>query len=282
MATYQLRPMSVGEILDGAFVLLRRHFGALFTVAVVCLGVPTAIDVYVETVGGVILRPGLWSISLLLRGLGYLLVTGATVRIVSDAYLGYAPTAGEALGFAVGKMWPIFVSGVATTAVLVLAFIPTGIAFAVALPMMQSGGPAFLAGILAGVALVALPIYVTAGFAVVVQAVVLEPLPSATSGLGRSWTLTQGSRGKALALWFVVFCLMFAMMLAIGLVSAAFTAISPSLGIVGVAGMSVLMMLLYPLTSCVFTLLYYDLRVRKEAFDLELLSRQIGLAPTGA
>jgi hypothetical protein len=35
----------------------------------------------------------------------------------------------------------------------------------------------------------------------------------------------------------------------------------------------------YPFSSCVFTLFYYDLRVRKEAFDLEMLSQQIGIQP---
>ena len=33
----------------------------------------------------------------------------------------------------------------------------------------------------------------------------------------------------------------------------------------------------YPVISCVFTLFYYDLRVRKEGFDLEILAKQLGL-----
>jgi len=37
-------------------------------------------------------------------------------------------------------------------------------------------------------------------------------------------------------------------------------------------------LLIYPVISCVFTVFYYDLRVRKEGFDLEMLSRQLGLA----
>jgi hypothetical protein len=38
-------------------------------------------------------------------------------------------------------------------------------------------------------------------------------------------------------------------------------------------------LLIYPLIACVFTLFYYDLRVRKEGFDLEVLSGQLGIAP---
>jgi len=37
---------------------------------------------------------------------------------------------------------------------------------------------------------------------------------------------------------------------------------------------------LYPVFAAVFTLFYYDLRVRKEAFDVELLGQQLGLSET--
>ena len=39
---------------------------------------------------------------------------------------------------------------------------------------------------------------------------------------------------------------------------------------------AVVSLAIYPVLSCVFTLFYYDLRVRKEAFDLEMLGRQLG------
>jgi hypothetical protein len=35
--------------------------------------------------------------------------------------------------------------------------------------------------------------------------------------------------------------------------------------------------ILYPAISCVFTLMYYDLRVRREAFDLQMLSQRLGV-----
>ncbi|HYL20849.1 MAG TPA: hypothetical protein VEU74_03735 [Gemmatimonadales bacterium] len=35
-------------------------------------------------------------------------------------------------------------------------------------------------------------------------------------------------------------------------------------------------LLMYPVITCVFTLFYCDLRVRKEGFDLEVLSRRLG------
>ncbi|MBE0594721.1 MAG: hypothetical protein IH616_20215, partial [Gemmatimonadales bacterium] len=41
-------------------------------------------------------------------------------------------------------------------------------------------------------------------------------------------------------------------------------------------------MLVYPVFAAVFTLFYYDLRVRKEAFDVEVLGQQLGLTEPAA
>jgi hypothetical protein len=38
---------------------------------------------------------------------------------------------------------------------------------------------------------------------------------------------------------------------------------------------------LTPLLSCVLTLVYYDLRVRREGFDLQVLSEQLSTMTTG-
>ncbi len=43
----------------------------------------------------------------------------------------------------------------------------------------------------------------------------------------------------------------------------------------GIAGL-----LTYPLQAIAVTLIYYDLRIRKEGFDLEMLSRAIDSSPT--
>jgi uncharacterized membrane protein len=254
MATYQLRPMSVGEILDGALVLLRRHFAVLLSIAIICEGIPTALGMYVEFAGGMQANLGLWAVAQLLSLVGYLLVTGATVRVVSEAYLGRATRVGEALQFAVGKTGGILVSGIAVSIIAFLAFL----------------------------LLIVPGIIVLCGYSVVVQAVVLEDLPSPIDALSRSWALTKGHKGKAFVLWFVLFVLLMVLLVAFGIVVGLAAAMAPILMVPAVAGLSLVWLLVYPLTSCVFTLLYYDLRVRKEAFDLELLSQQISLTPTGA
>ena len=49
-----------------------------------------------------------------------------------------------------------------------------------------------------------------------------------------------------------------------------------SLGMIVVLAVGgIVQMLIYPLFYCVLTVLYYDLRVRKEGFDLELLASSL-------
>jgi hypothetical protein len=254
MATRQLRPMSVGEILDASLVLLRRHLGVFFGVAAACQGVPQALSLYVQVSGGWSARPGLYALAQALGFLGYLLVTGATIRIVSQAYLGYEPRLGDALRFAARKFGRTFGAGLAA-----------GILVAMASLLLLIPG-----------------IVVACGLAVAVQAAVLEPLPAASDGIGRSWTLTKGFKGKALALYAVTVVLFGCV--GLGRVVATLLAAwaSPAFVRPVLVLWALLSLFVYPFLSCVFTLFYYDLRVRKEAFDLELLSRQLGLELLGA
>ena len=53
MASYQLRAMSVGEILDAGLAIYRDFFGTLVSIVIVCQGVPTVMNVYATLGGGV-------------------------------------------------------------------------------------------------------------------------------------------------------------------------------------------------------------------------------------
>ncbi len=277
MATYQLRAMSIGEIIDGAFAIYRRHFATLIAVAVICLGVPTVFNIYAgDDVGvGAFLMLALYAV-------GNLVASGATIRVISDAYLGEAPSTGEALRFALGKALRIFVAGLAKYTIILLAVLALGVVAAIAIPVaVGSGGSA--APVVALVLLIAaaVPIVVlAAGYAVVIQAVVLEDLPAATDALGRSWSLTRAHRGRAVVLGVVT-----ALLLAIPwLAMLVLVALVPGMLVVLEAAAAALQLFLYPIFASAFTLFYYDLRVRKEAFDLVHLSQQLGLGkePVGA
>jgi len=140
-------------------------------------------------------------------------------------------------------------------------------------------GATFLSGIvtlLATLALVVPGIIVFCGYSVAGQVAALEPLNSSADALGRSWDLTKGFKGKALVLWIVSFALLFVVVLGAGALGAAAGALAGGLDATVTVLIALVSLLIYPLITCVFTLLYYDLRVRKEGFDLEVLSSQLG------
>jgi hypothetical protein len=243
MSSYQLRAMSVGDILDTAVAVYRRHFGTLMSVIVVCLGIPTILAMYVTLAGGTLLHPWLYLVAALLQGVGGIVAGGAIVRVVSAGYLGEESDAREALATAMDRFGQLFVAGLAKYLVIGLAFL----------------------------LLVVPGIVVACGYAVVIQAVMLESLASGTEALGRSWSLTRQFRGKALVLGVVVFCLVYVPFFAAGML----TGLVPSLRYAFVILGQLLQFIAMPAFACVFTLFYYDLRVRKEAFDLEQLSLQV-------
>lgn len=250
MATLPLRPMSFGEILDASFTVYRRIFGTLVAIAIVCQGVPSVLSVYIETAGGVTENLGLWALVYLLSLLAILLSFGASLWAISEYYLGRQPTVGDALRYALRRAWRLFVAGVVANILIILA----ALLFVI---------PGFI---------------VMAGLAVVPQVAVLE----AESGvIGRSWRLTKGFKWRAFGLFVVSVIILYAPLLALGIISGI---TNPEMFVTGetsplfvVLG-QVIMLIVYPILNCVFTLYYYDLRVRKEGFDLEHLSQQMGLA----
>lgn len=247
MAEYQLRPMSIGEILDGSLTVLRRHFGLFFSLAVVCLGLPTVLEL--STSFSEEPNIGMQLLVRILNAIGYLLLTGASVHVVSEAYLNRTPEFGESLRFAGRKMGGLFASG-------------------------------FVAGLvtaLATLALIVPGIIVFCGYLVTGPVVVLESLPSATDALSRSWALTKGYKGKAFLLLLIMFLLFAVVLIGMVAVMAVGVALFPPLQIPAMILFACLLLLVYPFSSCVLTLFYYDLRVRKEAFDLEVLEKQMGM-----
>ncbi len=251
MAAFELRPLKTGEILDGAITLMRRQFGVLFGIAVVCEGLPAVLDIYIDLTGGSAAQPGLALLERLLNLFGTMLVTGATVSAVSEAYLGRTRGLGDSLRYGLSKLGVIFSASI-------------------------------VSGLLAGLATLALVIpgiVVFCGYSVVAQVAALEPLKSGTDALRRSWMLTKGFKAKAFVLWIVAIVLIAALALGGGLLGGLAAAVNPALEPVSTVLLAILLLLYYPLLTCVFTLFYYDLRVRKEGFDLEVLATQLGGAP---
>ncbi len=229
---------------------------------------------YVTVGGGPVVHPVLWLVAVGLSLIGALPTAGATIWVISEAYLGREATIGDALQYALGKFMRILIAGLAKGLVIALPLGPFVVSFAALFTPGVATAPVLIAFVVISV-LVGFPmaVVVWVGYAIVTQAVVLEELPRATDALGRSWHLTKGYKGKAFALGFVVFALIYVPFIA----ASAIAAFIPGLTTTVEIGAELVWLMIYPIVACAFTLLYYDLRVRKEAFDLEHLSQQLGI-----
>jgi hypothetical protein len=126
------------------------------------------------------------------------------------------------------------------------------------------------------------------GLVLAIPAVVLEPGLSPMKALSRSWQLTRGSRWRIFGLGVVLLVLIYVPVIAIGTIFAVLlpgsmpagpTAGSAMLAaVLALAITGLVQIFIYPLFYCVLTITYYDLRVRKEGFDLELLASQLRTA----
>lgn len=285
-----IRPMSFGEILDGSLTLYRRNFGVFLRLAIASLIVPVSLIGYFVFF---MLDRAMFSIMmmqldpiLLIMGIlvfvsyiiGTLMMQAGTIRVISDSYLDRPTTFGQAIGLGVSKIWPLFVVGVAKGVLLSVLGGVVGIALAVGAPMMTSSGTGgTLIAIAGAVVGIWLCIWVAAAYGVTTQVVVLERLTSSFEAFGRSWGLTRGSRGRVVGL-FIVATLLFSVVpqLVVQVIGTQVAKASASVGMGILIASYVLPILLLPAISCVVTLMYYDLRVRREAFDLQMLSEQLG------
>ena len=249
-----LRPLSVGEILDTSFGLYRRHFVALATIVMISTGAPLLLNLYIQSAGGLIANPVLAVIYLVayiaLSSLG----AAATVFLISEGYLGRELSAGEAIARATPLLGRLIVYSILFTLVVVI-----------------------------GLLLLLVPgIILACGLILATPVIVLEPGAGAMDALSRSWSLTQGSRLRMFGLLLVFGLLVYipvialsiiAMVVAPGAISAADGASAPML--IFTALMGLVQMVIYPLLYCILTVTYYDMRVRKEGFDLEMLASSL-------
>jgi hypothetical protein len=247
-----LRPLTAGEILDVSFLLYRQHFTALAAVALVCSGLPGLLRIYIEAAGGPFAQLPLMLLYSVLAVVLGAIGTAATVYIVSESYLGRPLGAADALARAMPLLWRLVVCSILLMLVLLSGF----------------------------VLLVFPAVILACGLLVAVPAIVLEPGQTPTGALGRSWSLTRGARLRMLGLLVTLVILVYVVpfisvtgIAALLLSAVDFTGDQPSPGaLFAVALVGVVQMLVYPLFYCVLTVAYYDLRVRKEGFDLEMLA----------
>ena len=276
MSAPALRPLGVGEILDVSLKIAWRNLGTLARIVLVVVGPTQALiaivnisaipdyrpesDLFPTSSSGSIDSGDIWTYvaaSLSAFAISFLasqFATGACFRAVAETYLGRSTGWRSSLGFAARRfhsiLWIVVLGGVLTIIGALFCLIPgiyLGVAFAVSLPVLMSEGQ------------------------------------RGRKALGRSRALVRGRWWKT-ALVLLVAGLLASLLSAI--VSGAISALTAVgvddpvsvffiAAVAGTAGALVST----PFSAAYHTVLYFDLRVRKEAFDLRLLASRLGVEP---
>jgi hypothetical protein len=242
---YEVREMAFAEILDTGFRLLRDHFVLLVGIAAT-LHIPLALiqEVLASAAENNATLAVVVSLVMTLLLLAISPIIGAaSTYAIGEVYLGRETTIGDSMR----KGLSIFVPLLGTS---ILAALAT----------------------MGGMLLLILPgIWVALGLIVLSQVMVLEGR-FGTSGLSRSF---ERQRGRAFGILFVVLLVQGVIGFGVGLALGAI----PVLG--GIAA-GVVAAVSGAYTAAVSVVLYFDIRCRKDAFEIEQLARIVESGAAGA
>lgn len=268
----RLRPLGLGEILDDIFRIYRRHFGLLCAISLL-VSVPSLLIQFatgsVANLGflfnvfgnlgnpqssSTLVAPGRPNLQLF--GLSYLVLLallpfsiGAVSRAAIDIALGNPVSVRSAFAGVARRYWALL----GQTLIVVVAIVPLVLCFPVA-------------------------IWIGVRWVVGVPALLAEGI-GPLKGLGRSWTLTRGNWWRLFGTLLLVYLLQAAISTALGALGLplgfAIPFISPVVRAAIVLTVSTVAgALTLPVVYLCIVLLYFDLRIRREHFDLDQLARQ--------
>lgn len=281
MADLDLRPLSLGEILDRTFSIYRKNFllfagiTAIPQLLVLAVGLAQTLFMTVPAAqrnvpaeqlqagpSGSLIAFGIIGaiVGVVVYLVAYLFAQGGTVFAVSELYLGRTTTIGASLGRMRGQLGNLFgvltLNGLAVFGALILFIIPG--------------------------------IYVACRLLICVPAALLEDL-GPRSSLERSWGLTKDYAGRAFVINLLYVALSYAAALLFTLpfgVAIALSAKNPEAlrlwSVLSHLGEFVGEVLVGPILTIATAVFYYDLRVRKEAFDLQFMMNPTGPIAPGA
>ncbi|GAQ58657.1 glycerophosphoryl diester phosphodiesterase membrane domain-containing protein [Streptomyces acidiscabies] len=311
-----LRPLGVGEILDGAVSTMRTYWR---TVLGISLAVAVVVEIITVLVQGLLLDDAstdaigdpnasfdevsralgdsmtasavVYAVSLI----GTVIATALLTTVVSRAILGRAVSPGEAWRDALPRLPRLFalilLMMVLVVGTMVVGALP-GILLAAAGGATAAGVALALVGVFAGLAVA---IWLGVRFSLAPPALMLEK-QGIKKALGRSVKLVRGSwwRVFGIQLLGTIISNILAMIVVVpfALVGAAFggdglngftdPAVTYGWTYLIISGIGAVIgyMITFPITAGVSVLLYVDQRIRREALDLEL-ARAAGLQDYG-
>ncbi len=308
--TTVLRPMSTGEVLDRTFSLYRNNFVLFFGISTVppALWLLMALAMYgasrpsARPAGTILVAPGAVVASVVAIFLGVIayliglaLAQAATIYGVSAVHLDRTTTirecyarlrgrVGRVLLVVITVLLIVFVGGMALMTIAIVIF------SALAALGSLMGVVGTVVGVLLGIAAVAASAILMIGlfvrYSLAVPACVLEDI-KVLQALKRSRFLAQGSRGRIVAIYFLFtvlnFVVSYALLLPVGVLMLTAKGATATALVVANHLVSFLVgALLGPIITIAMSLVYYDERVRKEAFDIQLMMATIDGTPPPA
>ena len=256
-----LNQRNIGDIIGDTFRIYGRNFWKLLAITAIVLGVLGVI----WTIAGLgllsLVMTG-WSIAALTGWLiagpiilvvanivGGILMAGALIHAVSEQYLRQRISIRQAYSFAWRRLGAMIGAGI-------LVFLAIGGIIAVSAFVASFSWVGWILVVVCACA----SIYLIIRWIFVFPAALLEGL-GPIAALSRSYGLVKNSWWRVLGITLVV-----------ALISGAISAI---LGIIPVVGSIIGSILVTPIYLIANTLLYYDLRVRKEEYSLEALASEL-------
>ncbi|MPZ71998.1 MAG: hypothetical protein GEU74_02000 [Nitriliruptorales bacterium] len=309
-AARQHTPLTLGDALDGMFRLLISNW-RVYLVALGVLVIPfnaVAGWVTTEAMGGLdmwvnLIRdpadpgPGPTDMPATI-GVGYAVVQllsifvvtpiswGLATHIAAGAYQGGTPTVAGVWRSTLQRYWALL-------GLMVLYFLVSiGIVLAAALVVGVAGAAAAATGAAAAVTAVVVAVLAAAAFCAwmfvklmsfSLPAMIVERIGPGAA-LGRSWNLVRSRFWRLLGTWLLI---MIILMVVSAVLIGGFALLGAPLGASGAIvgaflGSIVLGLLTTPLVINAATLLYFDSRIRAEAYDLDIMTQQVTPQPPAA
>lgn len=277
MAAPVLRPLRVGEILDVAIKVYTRNALTLWKIVALVVFPVNVLGAIVtlstlpdEFFDPSVAQPGAFTeddlmamvaaqiIVAVIALITVVIATGGCMKVVSDVYLGNKPSAGESLRFAGRRVHSLVWIGVLT----------------------------FVLAAIGLIGLIVTGVWLWVSWTVAPAVLLLEGRKG-FKALRRSFRLVKGR-------WWPVFGATLVAAILSSIVGGALGALTAPLiftdsaddivlsAVVETLVNTVSGILTTPFQAAIVAIIYFDLRVRKEGFDLELLAQRIGTAPDPA
>jgi hypothetical protein len=276
-----LRPRTATELVDAAFQLLRRRYIQFVSIAAVFLIPVIVLEVTAMAPQRATMPSPSYFAAFFVVAILALLSTAAVTVGVSDSYVHDRVDVLYAIRRVLSRLLPILggtfatiitVFAVMLVLVTVFAFLATGVTATMG---GRVGGVAAIAGGALGVAGVVLGFLSTYARIFAVPMVIVLEGTTVGNAFTRSMALTEGAVWRIMGVFVLVFFIfgaLFALLVGLGTV---LTVQYPGLVTAYTVLTGTINVFVYPIYTVFVTLLYYDLRIRRDGYDLEVMTREL-------